>query len=623
MVGKPFIKTLFILGVVFVSVSYGISNDVLEGLQSPLDSPATFQTGSRSGRVIDAVSGKPIEGAVVVYTWDIRVFFIESSTRAGTLYETTTNKDGKYVIPSQSIKSEGGVLSSLEPEEVFVYKYGYVWYRVFDNEVQSFMTYVPGLQQNYRRENNVVKLQPWIEELSHDEHIGIFDRLSPIGGPILHQALEKETAVAKQERKAFQRKVEKAKKQLSQDRAAYKKDEITGEQYIAHLHQHLRIPNSDLLRRAVRELKNLDDRTAISALIESLKSHSYRESFDAAIASLSWLTDRSDLKDTDVIPERIKMTEEVEQWWQRNKNRNKPEWFADLLLSASSDHSKFEAVNKLRQIGDESVAPYLTQFLSRKGERVSLYASVLNLVSKFGDKSAIPHIKKKLYSADVYVRREAALALHKLGDQSGVPVMLASLKSKHKNTHSVANAVLKEITGQDFTKGRGLRMLPVNEQKAAIEKWLAWWEQNKSSISADEIRDFSSVLDRESEAMAHRYAAIEDKQKDKPGLPIFDDPKRSPEAAFEEFKAALLADDVDKALSYFSPHLKQTYAKIFKQLGPNRRDFAEGLSNKIYFEMRLGNVYYYEMLTEQDNGLLSFPIRFVQDSDGKWLITTF
>lgn len=621
--GKPFIKTLFILGVVFVSVSYGISNDVLEGLQSPLDSPATFQTGSRSGRVIDAVSGKPIEGAVVVYTWDIRVFFIESSTREGTLYETTTNKDGKYVIPSQSIKSDAGLLSNLEPEEVFVYKYGYVWYRVYDNKVQSFLTYVPDLKQTYRKQDNIVKLQPWRDELLHHEHVGIFTRLRTVGGPVLQQALEKETALAKQESKAFKRKVEEAKKQLSRDQAAYRKNEITKEQYIARLHRYLQIPNSDLVRRAVRELNNLDDRTAISALIESLKSHLYRKSFDAAIASLSSLTGRSDLKDIDVIPQRIKMAEEVQQWWQRNKNRGKPEWFADLLLNASSEHSKFEAVNKLRQIGDESVAPYLTQFLSRKGERASLYASVLNLVSKFGDKSAIPHIKKKLYSADVYVRREAALALHKLGDQSGVPVMLASLKSRHKNTHSVANAVLKEITGQDFTKDRSLRMLPVDEQKAVIEKWLAWWEQNKSSISADEIRDFSSVLDRESEAMAHCYAAIEDKQKDKPGLPIFDDPKRSPEAAFEEFKAALLADDVDKALSYFSPHLKQTYAKIFKQLGPNRRDFAEGLSNKIYFEMRLGNVYYYEMLTEQDNGLLSFPIRFVQDSDGKWLITTF
>ena len=40
--------------------------------------PRTFETGIRSGKVVDAVTNKPIMGAVVAYTWDARVFGLES-----------------------------------------------------------------------------------------------------------------------------------------------------------------------------------------------------------------------------------------------------------------------------------------------------------------------------------------------------------------------------------------------------------------------------------------------------------------------------------------------------------------------------------------------------------------
>jgi HEAT repeat protein len=630
---RIYLRILFTVITALVGNSYATSEGSLESenqpqraemqaLEEALKTPKTFLTGIRSGRVVDATTNKPIEGAVVFYDWDVREFLIESSSRRGALYETATDKDGKYLIPSQSIKAEVGVLSDLEPEHVFVYKYGYIWYRVFDNKVQSFLTYLPDLQQRYCEKDNVVKLQPWIDELSHAEHVGIFTRMSGFYGTKLEQALEEEKALAKEERNVFKRKLDKAKKQLSQDITAYQNNKIAKEEYIDHLRHFLNIPDSDLLRRTSNTLKKLDDRATIQMLIESLNKHLYRESFETIIAFLNHITGREDLEDTDIISERAEVIKDLEQWWNRNKNRSKPEWFADLLLNGRTEKTRGVAVNKLQQMGDETVVPYIVKYLDSKNNSDSVYPSVFNLLVRLGDDTCIPHIKRKLYHEDIYVRRESALALNKLADQSGVPIMIESLKSKFKNNRSVANTVLKEITTQDFTEGKSLRQLSLDEEKAAIERWITWWVQNKTNIKADEVTGFTEVLKGEANARARYHAAAKEAEKNNPDLPTFDDLEKTPQATLEKFKTALLAGNDEKALSYMAPHIAEKYREIFPLLGPHRRDFVEGMGD-IYFDMELSNVLYYEMLTERDEGRFSFPIHFTQDLDGNWIITMF
>ena len=630
---KDYLRILFIVITTLVGSSYATSEDSsesenqpqnaeIQALQEALKTPKTFLTGIRSGRVVDATTGKPVEGAVVFYDWDVKEFLIESRSRRGALYETATDKDGKYLIPSQSIKAEIGVLSDLEPEHVFVYKYGYVWYRIFDNKVQSFLTYLPDLQQRYRKEDNVVKLQPWTDELLHAEHVGIFTRMSGFHGTKLEQALKEEKALAKEERKALKQKLDKAKKQLSQDKTAYQSNKITKEEYIDHLREFLNIPDSDLLRRTSNTLKKLDDKAAIQGLIESLKNHLYRKSFQDAIAHLNYITGRKDLEDTGVISERVEITEDLKQWWNRNKNRSKPEWFADLLLNGRTEKTREAAVSKLQQMADETVVPYIVKYLDSKNNSDRVYTIVLNLLGRLGDDTCIPHVKRKLYHEDVYIRREAALALNKLSDQSGVPIMIESLKSKFKNNRSVANAVLKEITTQDFTEGKSLRQLSLDEEKAAIERWITWWEQNKTNTKADEVTGFAEVLKGEAKARARYHAAAKEAEKNNPDSPTFNDHENTPQATLEKFKTALLAGDDEEALSYMAPHIAEKYREIFPKLGSLRRYYVEGMGD-IYFERKQSNVLYYEMLTEQDEGMFSFPIHFVQDLNGNWLIRTF
>lgn len=632
---KVYLRILFIVITALVGNSYATSEGSLESenqpqraemqaLQEALKTPKTFLTGIRSGRVVDATTGKPVEGAVVFYDWDVREFLIESSSRRGALYETATDKDGKYLIPSQPIKAEVGVLSDLEPEHVFVYKHGYVWYRVFDNEVQSFLTYLPDLQQRYHKQDNVVKLRPWIDELSHAEHVGIFTRMSGFYGTKLEQALEEEKALAKEERNVFKRKLDKAKKQLSQDITAYQSNKITKEEYIARLRQFLNITDSDLLRRTANTLKKLDDRAAIQGLIESLKNHLYRESFEAAIAHLNYITGRKDLEDTDVISERVEITEDLEQWWQRNKDKGKPEWFADVFLNGRTAKARNAALNKLRNEikADETIVPYLIEYLDTKGNADKLCAAVLNLLAGYADESAIPHARRKLYHEDVYVRREAALLLHKLGDQLGIPIMVKSLKSKIRNTRSVANAVLKEMTGEDFTQGKSLRYLTPDEEKVVIEGWIRWLDQTKHTIKADEVAGFSEILEREVAFRARQKAAREQAEQLKPDLPIFEDSSKTPKVTFEKFKAAVLAGDDEKALSYMTWDMQEKYAEILRQLGEHRSTYVQGMG-EIYFDWRLGGRLHYEMVTNNDEGIFAFPVCFVEDPEGNWLIAVF
>ena len=73
----------------------------------PEDKPITATTGIRTGRVTDAMTGKPIEGAIVVCNWNITEFSMEGGdTESVAIYETITDKDGRYTsltpLPCQS-----------------------------------------------------------------------------------------------------------------------------------------------------------------------------------------------------------------------------------------------------------------------------------------------------------------------------------------------------------------------------------------------------------------------------------------------------------------------------------------------------------------------------------------
>jgi len=133
-------------------------------------------TGSRSGQVFDVNTGKPIEGAVVNYTWHVAGFLEDAIGGGGPTvsYETLTDKEGKYYIPNLRVKRRNIFQWTLQPEEVLVYKDGYAVYVLFRQykkpPVGRSFGY-PDIKQPYRDKNNIVKLYPFKEGESHRDHV--------------------------------------------------------------------------------------------------------------------------------------------------------------------------------------------------------------------------------------------------------------------------------------------------------------------------------------------------------------------------------------------------------------------------------------------------------------------
>jgi hypothetical protein len=78
--------------------------------------------GPYSGHVIDADTGAPIEGVVVLGVWNT-----EKATPGGAVHdfydarETTTDKNGDFKIPGMGFK----ILSNVTPMDVLIFKAGY------------------------------------------------------------------------------------------------------------------------------------------------------------------------------------------------------------------------------------------------------------------------------------------------------------------------------------------------------------------------------------------------------------------------------------------------------------------------------------------------------------------
>lgn len=101
-----FIAMVSILGVLITSgCAYGVRYD-----------------GPYSGRIIDADSGEPIEGVVVLGEWSKEI-----TTPGGAVHEfydareTVTDKNGEFSIPGMGLE----IMSNVTPMDVLIFKAGY------------------------------------------------------------------------------------------------------------------------------------------------------------------------------------------------------------------------------------------------------------------------------------------------------------------------------------------------------------------------------------------------------------------------------------------------------------------------------------------------------------------
>lgn len=104
-----------------------------------------------------------------------------------------------------------------------------------------------------------------------------------------------------------------------------------------------------------------------------------------------------------------------------------------------------------------------------------------------------------------------------------------------------------------------------------------------------------------------------------PAFQKFDDPNNSPLSVFRQFRGALLADDLDKAISCFASYKRAEYAEFYKKLRPYFQKMAEDMKG-LALKSRRENIVECELLRQEGDSISAYPIIFVKDEDGNWKI---
>jgi len=146
-----------------------------------------------TGTVVDAETGKPIEGAVVLVEWTIKKGIGDKHTESVKVAEVLTDKDGKFDLP-------GCYRPFVEAPDLTIYKRGHVaWNNKF-----IFPNYKE--RTDFKWENGYLfKLEEFIDAHFHNDHVS-FLRSSIAASQNLeakvtiYKAFEWERYLAQQER---------------------------------------------------------------------------------------------------------------------------------------------------------------------------------------------------------------------------------------------------------------------------------------------------------------------------------------------------------------------------------------------------------------------------------------
>jgi hypothetical protein len=95
-----------------------------------------------------------------------------------------------------------------------------------------------------------------------------------------------------------------------------------------------------------------------------------------------------------------------------------------------------------------------------------------------------------------------------------------------------------------------------------------------------------------------------------------------PLSVFELFKAALLADDVNEAVSYFAQISAESYRSLLEQLQPYFTQMVNDMGELIFIRFDTDMVVY-DLLREESGRTYGYPVIFVRDEMGQWKIYDF
>ena len=227
---------------------------------------------------------------------------------------------------------------------------------------------------------------------------------------------------------------------------------------IEGLIQALKHPDYVFRKEATQALKQIGDRQAVDALLESLKYENWQDDYivltDVRSNSAEAL---GNIGDSKAIPYLIQSLDEdpdeevrAKSAWALGKlNANEA---VDALIKALNDEDwevRKYAANSLGIIGDQDVLPYLIEALNDPDRQVSQYAAVA--LGKMKDERAIPILLESMDDDDDNVKLISRYALENMGRKAVGP-LTKTLKDKDWRIRANAAIVLGKIGDEKAQK---------------------------------------------------------------------------------------------------------------------------------------------------------------------------
>jgi HEAT repeats len=151
----------------------------------------------------------------------------------------------------------------------------------------------------------------------------------------------------------------------------------------------------------------------------------------------------------------------------------------DMLGVASDDFNdeslrcfSMDALGRLKEKNARKVLEEASEDINGAIRRVAVIA-----LGKIGSEVSLPAIGERIGDNDESVRIEAARALLAMGLRKGVRYLIEGLETEDPECLTIVNTALEKITGkkQGYDPEKG-----TDDNSAAVQRWQAWWEENKS-----------------------------------------------------------------------------------------------------------------------------------------------
>ncbi|GEM_PF-4792032 len=143
--------------------------------------------------------------------------------------------------------------------------------------------------------------------------------------------------------------------------------------------------------------------------------------------------------------------------------------YIEVLTTALKDKNKWirwVAAEALWEMGDKRAVPALIEYLEKEDAYEWGKVVTMNALASFKDPQAVGPLIKVLEAKNPFLRRSAALALAKIGDQKAVPALIGLLKDEEGWLQRLVQNLLEELAKENIS----------GETPAGYEEWIKWYQ---------------------------------------------------------------------------------------------------------------------------------------------------